>query len=110
MLYLKPDDFSGTKLLDSGNILGVLYASWCPFCRSFLGVFESTMMRKTDPQGALVDISAEDNPLWETFKVDIVPTLVGFRDGVAIARKDGTAGVGLGTSDLQDALRKMEKR
>jgi len=67
------------------------------------------MMRKTDPQGALVDISDEDNPLWETFKVDIVPTLVGFRDGVAIARKDGIAGAGLGMSDLQDASRKMEK-
>ena len=68
------------------------------------------MMRKTDPQGALVDISAENNPLWETFKVDIVPTLVGFRNGLAIARKDGIAGAGLETSDLKDALREMEKR
>ena len=110
MLSLKPDDFSGTRLLDSRNILAVFYASWCPFCRSFLSVFESAMVRKTDPQGAFVDISDEDNPLWETFKVDIVPTLVGFRNGLAIARKDGAAGVGLGMSDLQDALRKMEKR
>jgi thioredoxin 1 len=110
MLSLKPEDFSGTRLLDSRNTLVVFYASWCPFCRSFLSVFESAMSRKTDPQGALVDISYEDNPLWETFKVDIVPTLVGFRDGGAIVRKDGTAGAGLGMSDLQDALRKMEKR
>jgi thioredoxin 1 len=110
MLSLKANDFSGARLLDARSILAVFYASWCPFCRSFLTVFESTMIGKTDPQGALVDVSAENNPLWEIFKVDIVPTLIGFRDGVAIARKDGAAGVGLGISDLQDVLGKMQKR
>jgi thioredoxin 1 len=110
MLSLKLSDFSGTRLIDSRNILALFYASWCPFCRSFLGIFESTMIRKTNPQGALVDISDENNPLWETFKVDIVPTLIGFRDGVTIVRKDGVAGAGLGATDLQDALRKLEKR
>jgi thioredoxin 1 len=110
MLSLKLSDFSGTRLIDSRNILALFYASWCPFCRSFLGIFESTMIRKTNPQGALVDISDENNPLWETFKVDIVPTLIGFRDGVTIVRKDGVAGAGLRTTDLQDALRKLEKR
>jgi thiol-disulfide isomerase/thioredoxin len=110
MLSLKADDFSGTRLLDSRSILAVFHASWCPFCRSFLAVFESTMTSKTDPEGALVDISAENNPLWEIFKVDIVPTLIRFRDGVAIARKDGVAGVGLGISDLQDVFGKMDKR
>ena len=109
MLSLKLDDFSGARLLDSRDILAVFYASWCPFCRSFLGIFASTMLGKTDPQGALVDISDENNPLWETFKIDIVPTLVGFRDGIAIARKDGIAGAGLSVSDLQDLLLKLEK-
>jgi thioredoxin 1 len=109
MLSLKPDNFSGTKLLDSRNILAVFYASWCPFCRKFLTIFEGTMTKKNDPQGALVDISDEDNPLWERFGVNIVPTLVGFRDGAAIVRKDGVAGVGLGMPELEDALRKMEK-
>jgi len=42
--------------------------------------------------------------------VDIVPTLVGFRDGLVIVRKDGVAGIGLGMPELEDALRKMEKR
>jgi len=109
MLSLRPDDFSGAKLIDSRDVLALFYASWCPFCRAFLTIFESIMMKRTNPNGALVDISDENNPLWETFKVNIVPTLVGFRDGAAIVRKDGIAGVGLGISDLQDALRKMEK-
>jgi thioredoxin 1 len=109
MLSLKLDDFSGTKLLDSRDILAVFYASWCPFCRKFLTIFESTMTKKNDPQGALVDISDEDNPLWDTFGVNIVPSLFGFRSGEAIARKDGIAGEGLGMPELEDALRKMGK-
>jgi len=109
MLSLKPDDFSGTKIIDSRNILAVFYASWCPFCRRFLPIFESTMTKKTDPQGALIDISEDDNPLWEIFQVEIIPTVIGFRDGEAIVRKDGVAGVGLGLPELEDALQKMEK-
>ena len=106
---MRPDDFSGAKLIDSRDVLAVFCASWCPFCRAFLAIFESIMMKRTKPNGALVDISDENNPLWETFKVNIVPTLVGFRDGATIVRRDRIAGVGLGISDLQDALRKMEK-
>jgi len=110
MLSLRPDDFSGTQLLDSRNVLAIFYAKWCPFCRTFLAIFESTMTERTNPGGALVDISDQNNPLWETFRVNVVPTLVGFIDGVPIVRKDGIAGAGLGTSDLQDTLRSMEKR
>ena len=95
-------------LLDQRNILAVFYADWCPFCRSFLTIFESAMTKKSEPYGALANISDESNPLWETFKVSIVPTLVGFRDGVMKVRKDGVAGVGLGMPELEDALRKME--
>jgi len=109
MLSLRPDDFLGAKLVDRRDILAVFYAGWCPFCRTFLRTFESTMAKKTTPNGALVDISDESNPLWEVFNVSIVPTLVGFRDGETIVRKDGIAGAGLDISDLQDALRKMGK-
>lgn len=106
---MRPDDFLGAKLVDSRDILAVFYASWCPFCRSFLKIFEDTMTKKTTPSGALVDISDESNPLWEALNVNVVPTLVGFRDGEAIARKDGISGAGLNISDLEDALRKMGK-
>jgi len=110
MLSLTPDSFTGARLIDTRDILAVFYANWCPFCRGFLTIFESAMAKKADPLGGLVDISDESNPLWETFEVDIVPTVVGFRNGLAIVRKDGVAGVGLGMPELEDALRKMEKR
>lgn len=110
MLTLSEESFNGTRLLDSRNILVLFYAGWCPFCRSFLKLFEATMKQKADHLGALVDISDTNNPLWETFEVQIVPTLVGFRNGQPFVRKDGIAGVGLGERELEDALCKLENQ
>jgi thioredoxin 1 len=107
MLVFKTDDFNGTKLLDSRSVLAVFYAGWCPFCRSFLRLFEAVMKEKSDSLGAMVDISDMNDSLWETFDVDIVPTLVGFRNGEIVVRKNGVAGAGLGKAELDDALREM---
>lgn len=109
MLAFKPKHFTASKLNDSRNILAVFYADWCPFCRDFLRLFETTMKGNIDPLGAFVDISDTNNSLWETFNVEIVPTLVGFRGGEVIVRKDGVAGVGLGLPELEDAIRRMRK-
>jgi len=108
MLRLEIEDFAGTRLLDPRSILTVFHAGWCPFCRGFLTLFEDTMKDMTDPVAAIVDISDTNGPLWETFEVDIVPTLVGFKNGEAVVRKDGVAGVGLDISELQDAVQKMK--
>ncbi len=109
MLTLKSHNFDGTRLLDSRNVLTTFYAEWCPFGRSFVTLFKKAMEHQKDPLGALVDISDTDDPLWETFEVKIVPTLVGFRNGEAVVRRDGVAGVGLGVSELEEALRIMKE-
>jgi len=110
MLTLTTKNFDGLRLIDPRNILAVFYADWCPFCRSFLELFERTMKNKADPVGAVVDISDTQNPLWETFEVAIVPTAIGFGNGKAVVRKNGVAGVGLGKDELEDALLEMSKR
>jgi len=104
MLNLSTDNFDGAKILDSRNILALFYATWCPFCREFLATFEESMQGRDDPVGALVDISDMNNPLWERFDIEIVPTLIGFKEGRILLRKDGVAGVGLGTRELEDAI------
>jgi len=109
MLTFKREDFSGVKLNDSRNILSVFYAEWCPFCTSFLKLFEMITNEKTDPLGALVDISDTNNPLWESFEIEIVPTLIGFRGGEVVVKKDGIAGVGLGRPELEEAIGQMRK-
>ena len=110
MLGLGIDSFTGTRLRDSRSILAVFYAAWCPFCRSFLTIFEKTMKDRNDPLAALIDISDVNSPLWDTFQVKIVPTLVGFKNGATVVRKDGVAGAGLQPQELLDALRTMEEQ
>lgn len=104
MLNLSTDNFDGAKILDSRNILALFYATWCPFCREFLATFKESMQGRDNPVGALVDISDMNNPLWERFDIEIVPTLIGFKEGRILLRKDGVAGVGLGTRELEDAI------
>lgn len=110
MLTLTTKNFDGLALIDPRNILAVFYADWCPFCRNFLELFEKTMRKRADPVGAIVDISDTQNPLWETFEIAIVPTLIGFRSGKAVVRKNGVAGVGLGNRELSDAVFEMSPR
>ncbi len=88
-------------------VLAVFYAGWCPFCRSFLPEFEAVKSEKFEV--AEVDLSDWDNPLWESYKVDIVPTLIAFQGGKEIARKDGRSGIGLSKAELQEIKQKLEQ-
>jgi len=108
MLRLGTDNFDGTKIRDSRSIIALFCAAWCPFCTRFLRVFEESMQGREAPVGAVVDISDTNSPLWERFDVEIVPTLVGFKNGKILVRENGVPGVGLGVQELEDALREMQ--
>ncbi len=88
-------------------VLAVFYAEWCPFCVSFLPEFRQIKSEKFVT--AEVDLSDWDNPLWEEYKIDVVPTLVGFRDGKEFARLDGRRGLGLNSRDIEEIRHKLEK-
>lgn len=58
-------------------------ADWCGFCHRFLPHFKRV-------QGAwLVDISDEDDPLWDLLRIQVVPTVVLFEDGLPTRRWAG---------------------
>lgn len=99
MQQFSSSDFEGDRLKAPGAFAVCFLATWCPFCRDFLPNFERLA---TDGRFhlAVADISDESSPLWETFAVDIVPTVVAFRDGRPFWRKDGIAGYGLDDQDL----------
>ena len=107
MLRLGIDGFDGTEALDSRSIIALFYANWCPFCTRFLRLFEEAMQERENPVGALVDISDMDNPLWQRFCVNIVPTLVRFKNRKTLVRKNGVAGVGLSVQELEETLQEM---
>lgn len=100
-----PPQFRREVLESKVPTLAVFYAGWCPFCQSFLPVFRSNETRAPgSPRFVEVDISDEDNPLWEEYSIEIVPTLVYFEGGRATARIDGRPGRGLKASDVREVL------
>ena len=103
---LSPSDFDGTKLKRSGTVAALFTAYWCPFCREFAPVFKSAK-EWNEVRKAIVDLSDQENPLWETFDVQVVPTIIAFRDGLVISRKDGMLGRGLPVDAMAEVMKEI---
>jgi thioredoxin 1 len=103
MKQFAPGDFED-GCIKTKELIGVLfYADWCPFCMDFKPRFEAVQ-----PSGfelGLANISEDDNPLWEDFNIKRVPTIVVFRDGKQVWRKDSPPFIGLRKSDLKEMLK-----
>jgi hypothetical protein len=55
-------------------------------------------------------LDGEDNPLWDVFGIDIVPTVLFFEGGEVVQRLDGKPLVGLDEKKLEKALATFERR
>ena len=102
MRKLKPADFKKDALKVKGNVGVLFYAEWCPFCMGFRPLYENA--DQEDFELTLADISDDDNPLWEMFGIENVPTVIAFKDGRAVWRRDCKHHVGLDGDDLRDLL------
>lgn len=99
---LEPSDFKGRRLERKGKMLVFFYAPWCPFSRA--ACLETDCIRNQGSYDSYtVDLSDEENPLWEDLGIGIVPTLIGYRDGEEIFRKEGARLVGLKRADFKAA-------
>ncbi|MCW6167363.1 MAG: thioredoxin family protein [Thermoplasmatales archaeon] len=96
--------FSGRELLRPGRWCVAFLADWCPFCRSFRPMFEAAD-GAADISLAIADVTSEDSPLWDTFRIEVVPTIALFQDGKLIARRDGRPMQGLERTDLENLCR-----
>ena len=81
------------NLKDKSKVFVLFYASWCPFSRRFLPVFEK--YSEDNPQNC-IQVKIDDKPkLSEKYSVDVVPTVLVFERGKVTKRLDGEAGAGL---------------
>ena len=51
------------------------------------------------------NIDDDNNPLWERFSIEAVPTLIAFEKGEIVSRRDAKMGIGLIKSDLDSILK-----
>ena len=104
-----PSDFEENRLLRKDRILAFFYAKWCPFCRRAY-----PLLKLLNPDSSYVlfrvDLSDEDNPLWDTFNINAVPTLIAFDGGNEFWRANGVLMVGLKKGDFEKADTIMKAR
>jgi len=91
---------------DGRIVVVVFYASYCPFCLQF-----SSYMKKHSSNTlflfAKADVTDDDSPLWGKYHLATVPTLIAFKDGEEIARKEAPLGVGLDEDDFVTFLSQL---
>lgn len=99
---LSPNDFEEDKLLKKDKSLVFFYAEWCPFCRKSFHLLKS--LNGSQSKVFRVDLSDENNPLWDSLKIKIIPTLIAFKNGTEFWRANGISMVGLRKKDFKQAI------
>jgi thioredoxin 1 len=114
MENLEPDQID-TMLSKDKKVLIMFYADWCPFCQKFKPIFESLpslipteSKSKTEYRRYGAKVNDDDNPLWDKFSINSVPTMIAFEQGRILARRDARMGIGLTKSDLESIMRETK--
>ena len=91
---------------EAGPHVFVFAARWCGFCSRFVEQTKS-LDNPANVEINLVDADEPDESLWDDFSIKIVPTVIVFKDGKIIFRRDGKSGAGLRMSDLEQGLSEL---
>jgi thiol-disulfide isomerase/thioredoxin len=88
------------KILKTGDkVIALVYASWCPFCRNFLPVFDKYVSCEGFD---FVRVQDDQESIGDKYSVDIFPTVLYFEKDKVVKRLDGEPGVGLSEKQLAD--------
>ena len=93
------------QLKRNKRVLALFYASWCPYCKSFLPVFAKNASNSDSRMVLYVKIDDYDNPLWEEYSIEAVPTLILFEAGRVYSRLDARLGYGLNEQQFKQWLK-----
>lgn len=88
-------------LKEKNKMIVLFYATWCPFCVSFLPIFESAAKKKP-----LYFLLAKDNQekIADEYSVTVYPSVIYFENGTISKRLDGKLRVGLNEKQLSDFI------
>lgn len=108
MLEIMEDD-KLSKFTDANNkVLVLFFASWCPSCRAFKPIFEKEVAKLKSCFAVIVLLDDEDNPLWDKYGIEFVPTVVYFKSGKPCNRLAEKEGAGLSREELLNFLKSSE--
>lgn len=89
------------EILENTEKLVVLfYASWRPYCTRFVPIFDDKIANFDSGNVIHVLLDDYDNPLWDEYDIEAVPTVVFFEKGKVSKRLDGRFGSGLKENQL----------
>ncbi|MDF0680432.1 MAG: thioredoxin family protein [Candidatus Nitrosocosmicus sp.] len=87
------------------NSLILFYAYWCYYCKSFIPIFENSIKNLNDEVlFGSVNLNEDENPLWDKYGINAVPTLIAFSKNKIRDRRDAKKGVGLTRKDVESIL------
>lgn len=104
-----PESFRRAVLESPEPTVVMFWATWCPFCRRFKPEFDRLSQELT-ARFVSVDLDDYENPLWEDYDVEVVPTLALFQGGQLIERKDGVLGYGIDRAMLREFVDRAARR
>lgn len=95
-------------LKQNKQVLALFCSSWCPFCRSFFPTFNMGITKHRFEKVIRVYLEEDDNPLWEEYSIEAVPTAILFEKGHVSRRLDARLGMGLGEKQFMEWLEKIK--
>jgi len=103
VVAITPETIADEVLDVEGTSLVLFHMSRCPYCKAFRPLFESRDGAIPYRLGQAV-IDEDEHPFWTRFGIEVVPTVIAFRGGEVIGRRDAQAHVGLTEADLLTLL------
>ena len=96
-------------LKQNKQVLVLFCSSWCPFCRSFFPTFNSEIAKACFERVIRVYLEDYDNPLWEKYAIEAVPTVILFENSLVSSRLDARLGWGLGEKQFREWIAKSKR-
>ena len=105
MEHVTPEEFDSKVLKSNKKTVVLFYATWCPYCANFKPTFEEMDSSNLQKKAALVN--EDENPLWDRFNIQAIPTMISFQNGKILTRRDAKKGIGLTRTDMESIIKEL---